>query len=115
MLTHLRSCMCTLPLHVLVVCFSCLLLSTHHPTLPVLRSVHSMFPITIFCCLSQIEFHDMRAQLLGALISEDDEESAARAEEALECVQKLLVKDYDLYAGRHGVPPIRKMDPKMVC
>ncbi len=62
----------------------------------------------------QIEFHDMRTQLLGTLLSADDEESASRAEEALECVDKLLIKNYDLFAGRNGVPPIRSMDPKMV-
>ncbi len=62
----------------------------------------------------QIELRDMRYELLVALLTANDTESAARAEEGLDCVRKLLEKNYDLYAGRNGVPPIRSMDVKLV-
>jgi hypothetical protein len=64
--------------------------------------------------LPQIEFRDMRYGLVSALLTTDDAESAAKAEEGLDCVRKLLEKNYDLYAGRNGVPPIRSMNVELV-
>ena len=96
---------------------------------PCLQNVDPACPSTVFVTVSipvllglsvsflgyrQIELRDMRYELLMALLTTNDTESAARAEEGLDCVRKLLEKNYDLYAGRNGVPPIRRMDVKLV-
>jgi hypothetical protein len=62
----------------------------------------------------QIEFRDMRFELISALLTTNDTESADRAAEGLDCVRKLMEKDYDLYAGRNGIPAIASMDAAMV-
>ena len=60
----------------------------------------------------------MRVRLLAALMTRttDDEESAARAREALdECLANVMRYNFQLYSGGDGVPPATALDPGAVC
>ena len=63
----------------------------------------------------QIEFHDMRVRLLNALMATNDEEGEVQADAAVhECLGNMLNRNYDLYAGRDGIPGIRVQDAESV-
>jgi hypothetical protein len=52
----------------------------------------------------------MRFQLTASLLAADDAESTERASEGLEASENMLIKNYELYVGREGIPPIWVMD-----
>jgi hypothetical protein len=58
----------------------------------------------------QITFHDMRYQLLSALISSHEAEGEQRAAEAHVGANALATFNYALYAGELGCPPIRNAE-----
>jgi hypothetical protein len=62
----------------------------------------------------QFTFHDMRYQLLSALITVDESEGEQRAAEATVDVNALATFNYAVYTGELGCPPIRDSEDAQV-
>jgi hypothetical protein len=68
-----------------------------------------------FVVSGQIEMRDMRVHVLLTLMATDDAEAAEFADYSVNlCLANMLTRNYDLYAGRHGVPATRDQDQATV-
>ncbi len=82
---------------------------------PTLHEHDTCFLGRLGTLLMQIEFHDMRVRLLNSLMATNDEEGEVQADAAVhECLGNMLNRNYDLHAGRDGIPGIRVQDAESV-